>query len=237
MGKRGNVELLLALLGTSSGPGIDGETVTRRLSTGGRDMPRSTLLAHLLALESSGHVEVVRDNGYRFRLTNVGEDAAYALGPGEPLDVVLVMVDLVGFVAFTEEHGDVAAHQAARSLHDLADSSLHQAGGTLVKLLGDGFLGTVRAPHDGVNTVRRVAERCVRPDGQRWPVRAAVHRGRPIAYQGDLFGADVNLTARLCAAARPGELLMTAGPGTPDAEALDVRGLREPIKVTRTVLT
>ena len=236
MGKRGNVELLLALLGTSSGFGIDGDTIARRLADSGRVLPRSRLLAQLLALEASGHVEVLRNDGYKFRLTNVCEDTAYALGPGEPLDVVLVMVDLVGYVAFTEEHGDVAAHQAARTLHDVADSSLQRAGGTLVKLLGDGFLGTVRAPHDGVATVQRVAERCLRPDGQRWPVRAAVHRGRPISYQGDLFGADVNLTARLCAAARPGELLMTAEPGTPAAEPLDVRGLREPITVTRTVL-
>ena len=233
MGRGGNLELLLALLGTSTGDAIDGDTLARRLAAGGRVPPHATLLAQLLGLESSGHVEIVRTGGYRFRLTALGEDAAYELGPGDPIEVVLVMVDLVGFVAFTAEQGDQAAHRAARDLQDLADTTLHRAGGKLVKPLGDGFLGTVRTPADGVNAVRRVAEHCVRPDGRHWPLRAALHHGRPIAFRGDLFGADVNLTARLCSAARPGELVMTARPDAPGAEQLDVRGLNDPIAVTR----
>lgn len=225
--------MLLALLGTSTAESIDSDTLVRRLAAGGRAVPRSTLLSEVLGLEASGHVEIRRDDGYRFRLTPMGEDAAYAFGPGDPIDVVLVMVDLVGFVAFTAEHGDQAAHHAARELQDVADTTLHRAGGKLVKPLGDGFLGTVRAPADAVDTVRRVAERCIRPDGRTWALRAAVHRGRPIAYRRDLFGADVNLTARLCSAARPGELVMSAEPGTPHAEQLEVRGLPDPIAVIR----
>src|SRR4051812_41192102 len=128
------------------------------------------------------------------------------------------MVDLVGFVAFTEREGDQAAHHVARQLQDLADAELRRAGGALVKALGDGFLGTARTENEGVGAVRTVARQGLRPDGQSWPLRAAVHRGRPISYRGDLFGADVNLTARLCSAAQPGELVMTATANDPAHE-------------------
>jgi class 3 adenylate cyclase len=211
-------------------------TVSRRLETNGRGLTASRLLVQLLALEASGHVEVRREDGYRFALTPLGEDAAYELGPGDPIDVVLVMVDLVGFVAFTAEHGDSAAHHAARQLQDLGEAELRACGGKLVKPLGDGFLGTVRTATDGISVVRGVAQRCVRPDGRQWPVRAAVHRGRPISFRGDLFGADVNLAARLVTAAEPGQLVMTTTPAEPDSEPLAVRGLIEPIAVTRVVV-
>jgi class 3 adenylate cyclase len=232
-----HLELLLALLGTSPSTPVDGETVRGRLAAGGNEVATSRLLAQLLALEASGHLHVSREDGYRFGLTALGEAAAYELGPGDPIDVVLVMVDLVGFVRFTSEQGDSAAHQVARQLQDLGEAELRRAGGALVKHLGDGFLGTVSTQTEGVGIVRRVAQRCLRPDGDPWPMRAAVHRGRPISYRGDLFGADVNLTARLCSAARPGELVMTVAPGNAAAEALDVRGLDIPVAVTRMVLS
>lgn len=230
--RNSNLEVLFALLGTSAEGPIDGETVSRRLAASGRTMASSRLLTQLLTFEASGHVAVHREDGYRFALTPFGEETAYELGPGDPIDVVLVMVDLVGFVTFTAEQGDAAAHHAARQLQDLGDVELRRAGGKLVKPLGDGFLGTVRTPHEGVEIVRTVAKRCLRPDGRPWPLRAAVHRGRPISFRGDLFGADVNLAARLCSAAQPGQLVMTA-PGDSTAESLEVRGLNDPIKVMR----
>ena len=96
------------------------------------------------------------------------------------------MVDLVGFVSFTEAHGDSAAHHAARHLHDVGDIELRRVGGTIVKPLGDGFMGTATRSDAAIDAVRQVAHRCRRPDGERWPLRASVHRGRPIAFRGDL---------------------------------------------------
>jgi len=228
--------VLLALLGTSPAAPVDGETIRHRLAGAGHDLPASRLMVQLLGLEASGHLHIDRRDSHLFGLTPLGEAAAYELGPGDPVDVVLVMVDLVDFVRFTAEQGDTAAHHVARQLQDVGEAELRRAGGSLVKHLGDGFLGTVSTPTEGVGIVRRVAQRCLRPDGQPWPMRAAVHRGRPIAFRGDFFGADVNLTSRLCSAARPGELVMTVAPDHASAEALDVRGLSVPVAVTRMVL-
>lgn len=232
--KRGaRLDVLLALLGTRTDGAVDGATVDRRLQLAGHAPKPSALLAQLLALETSGFVAVDRTDGYRFALTDRGEATVYELGPGDPIDVVLVMVDLVGFVAFTAEHGDTAAHEAARRLHDVGDSELRRVGGKVVKPLGDGFLGTARTRDDAIRAVRNIAQRCPRPDGESWPLRAAVHRGRPIAFRGDLFGGDVNLASRLCAAAEPGQLVTTTSSDDPDAEQLDVRGLDDAIAVTR----
>ena len=232
--KRGKqLDVLLALLGTRTDGAVDGTMVTKRLELAGHQLAPAALLAQLLSLETGGLVQVDRSDGYRFALTERGEDTAYELGPGDPIDVVLVMVDLVGYVTFTAEHGDSAAHDAARRLHDTAELELKRGGGKLVKPLGDGFLGTVRTANDGIGAVRAIAHRCVRPDGDAWRVRAAVHRGRPISFRGDLFGADVNLAARLCAAAEPGELVMTACPDDPNAETIEVRGLADRVAVTR----
>src|SRR5436190_1414169 len=92
----------------------------------------------------------------------------------------------------------------------LGASAGRSVDGTIVKPLGDGFMGTATRSDAAIDAVRQVAHRCRRPDGERWPLRASVHRGRPIAFRGDLFGADVNLAARLCEAASPGELVTTA---------------------------
>src|SRR3954451_19580436 len=105
MGKASKLDVLLALLGSSSEYAVDGATLGRRLELAGHSTSASSLLTHLLALEATGLVEIRRDGGYAFALTMEGERSAYQLGPGDAIDVVLVMVDLVGFVSFTAEHG------------------------------------------------------------------------------------------------------------------------------------
>src|SRR3954471_17738366 len=90
------LDVLLALVG----PPVDGLTLSQRLEDAGKPRKAGQLLSELLALETSGHVSVERQDGrHRFSLTELGEESAGELGPGRPTDVVLVMADLVGFVA------------------------------------------------------------------------------------------------------------------------------------------
>src|SRR4051794_12777979 len=135
------LDVLLALLG--SGESIDGTEVARRMHDAGCPARASDILTVLLQLESTGHVRIRRGDQYQFDLTADGEDAAYALGPGAPADAVLVMCDVVGYVAYTDRHGDIAAHALAQRLLNAAERELTAVGGRLVKSLGDGFLGAV----------------------------------------------------------------------------------------------
>ncbi len=225
-------EVLLSLLGVGE-PGVVGGEVQARLADRGRRPATDVLLVALLRLEATGHVAVDRSSGLRFALTAAGRERAYELGGGRPVHLQLLMADLVGFVSFTSAHGDAAARAAAGALHRAASDAVRMGGGEVVKVMGDGFLAWLPPTTDPVPVVAAVAAGCDRPDGERWRLRAASHVGHPIRHRGDLFGNDVNLVARLCDAAGPGELLRSTTAG---GEDLVVRGLDVAVPVLRVAI-
>lgn len=226
-----STDALLALLDVAE-VGVPGHEVLRRLSARGKDTRADKLLVALLRLEDTGHVAIDRAAGMRFALTPKGRDRAYELGGGQPVHLQLLMADLVGFTAFTSTHGDVAGRAAAGALHQAASDAVRRGGGEVVKVMGDGFLASMPPSADPLPVVSAVAAGCERPDADLWQVRAASHVGHPIRHNGDLFGHDVNLVARLCAAAAPGELVRSHG-GSDHPEQLHVRGLDLPVPVWR----
>ena len=234
MGTKLGTEVLLALLDVGD-RGLGGAEVQERLAAHGKRPAADALLIALLRLETSGNVAVERGSQMTFALTPAGRDRAYELGGGQPVHLQLLMADLVGFVAFTSTHGDAAGRAAAGSLHQAASDAVRLSGGEVVKVMGDGFLAWLPPTADPVPVVTAVAAGCARPSGEPWLLRAASHIGHPIRHRNDLFGNDVNLVARLCDAAAPGELLRSTGGGEP--EQLDVRGFDAPVSVWRVALT
>lgn len=228
--------MLLALLGTDRTNRLSGDQLAARLHEAGCRTHPASLLGKLLGLETTGHVVVERSPSYSFGLTAEGQDVAYAAGPGTPVELVLVMADLVGFTAYTERCGDSSAHQASELLATVAEVELVGAGGRLVKPLGDGFLGALPPGAEAVDVLRRIRKRLVRPDGTAWAVHAGVRHGRPIQHRGDLFGSDVNLVARLCQAAGPDEVIVSGGPGAGERHELAVRGIDPAVAVYREAL-
>lgn len=238
MGKGLATDALLALLDVGP-PGIGGAEVQARIAEHGKRPGADALMIALLRLEGSGHVAVVRDGSMRFSLTDDGRNRAYEMGGGRPVHLQLLMADLVGYVAFTSTHGDTAARAAAGSLHRATSDAVRLSGGEVVKVMGDGVLAWLPPAADPVPVVTALWAGCELPTGERWQIRAASHVGEPIRHGGDLFGADVNLVARLCAAAAPGELVRTvpAANGSDAAERLSVRGLDAPVAVERVVIS
>lgn len=225
-------DILVALLEG----GCDGTALQDRLAAHGRTVAADSLLAALLHAERAGLVAVTRRAGYYFALTAAGEQAAAEAGDGTPTPTTLVMADLVGFVAYTEAAGDTAARDVARHFARSATQHLGATGGRIVKQLGDGVIGTVALEADPLPALRALAEDCRDLEGSSWKLRAAAHRGQPIHHRGDLYGRDVNLVARLCDLAAPGEALVTVPPGHPGSEPLQVRGVAEPVTVLREAL-
>ncbi|MEO7429783.1 MAG: adenylate/guanylate cyclase domain-containing protein [Acidimicrobiales bacterium] len=231
MGTKLGTEAMLALLDVGDA-GLGGSELQDRLAAVGRRPGADALLIALLRLETSGHVAVSRGASMMFALTAKGRERAYELGGGQPVHLQLLMADLVGYVAFTSAHGDAAGRAAAGSLHQAASDAVRLGGGEVVKVMGDGFLAWLPPSTDPVPVVTSVAAGCSQPSGEPWRLRAASHVGHPIRHRNDLFGNDVNLVARLCAAAAPGELVRsTGGHGTP--EQLVVRGIDAPVAVWR----
>jgi adenylate cyclase len=118
-------------------------------------------------------------------------------------------VDLCGFTRFTEVHGDEEAVAVLTGFRALVRDVGSEHGVRIAKWLGDGamFVST-----DGpalasalIELDRRAAE------AVDLPIRAGVSGGDVILFEGDDYiGNPVNLAARLCDLAAPGEVLATA---------------------------
>lgn len=117
------------------------------------------------------------------------------------------MVDLAGFTALTETHGDTEAADIATRFAEVARDNLAQ-GDTLVKTIGDAVLLASSDPYNGIALVKRLLSDCAALD-KFLAARSGLHHGPAAERAGDYFGSAVNLTARLAAQAGGGQALAT----------------------------
>jgi adenylate cyclase len=117
-------------------------------------------------------------------------------------------VDMAGFTALTEAQGDEDAADVATMFAEMTRAALGP-GDRLVKTIGDAVLVTSKDAAGGLTLIERLmTEAASEP---RLPsLRAGLHHGDAIARDGDVFGAAVNLAARVAAEAHPAEVLGTA---------------------------
>jgi len=108
-------------------------------------------------------------------------------------------VDLAGFTALTEAHGDLDAVDLLDRFVGLARESV-SAGDELVKTIGDAVMLASPGPGAAVAALAGLWERCSETSGFLLP-RAGAHHGPAISRDGDYLGATVNLAARVAAKA------------------------------------
>jgi class 3 adenylate cyclase len=119
-------------------------------------------------------------------------------------------MDLCGFTAFIANHGEYAAIDALSSFRSLTRELATRRGVRVAKWLGDGamLVGVGVGP-----TIAAAAELIARYEGHRLALRGGLAHGRVLIFDGDDYiGRPTNLAARLCQAARPGELLAVGYP-------------------------
>lgn len=128
-------------------------------------------------------------------------------GQAELANMALAFVDLAGFAAFTEAHGDIAAADIADQLVAIAKSAL---GGKdrLVKAIGDAVLLLSTDATAALILVQKIFEAC-EADARFPDLRAAVHYGPIVQRHADVFGATVNVAARIAGRAGGGQILLT----------------------------
>ena len=119
----------------------------------------------------------------------------------------LLMADLSGYTALTETHGALHASETVLRFGHMAEESL-EPGVTVVDRIGDQVLCA------GADTqaVLRCALRlfaAIEREPNFLRAQAGIHRGPVVEREGRLFGAPLNLTARLVAHARGGQVLCT----------------------------
>jgi class 3 adenylate cyclase len=81
----------------------------------------------------------------------------------------------------------------------------------VVKHLGDGWMAVFPDARSAVAAALDLHPRigALEAEGYRPRLRTGIHCGRPQALGGDYLGVDVNVTARVAEAARPGEALVS----------------------------
>lgn len=177
------------------------------LSTAG-DKP-SHLLARRVADAGPGR-PVARELG--LGAIQVWQALSEAQGRGRGQDAVAILfTDLVGFSDWALDAGDEAVLDLLRQVVRDGEAAICERGGTVVKRMGDGLMavfvdagGAVAAAHDAGARVAALEVRGYRPR-----MRAGVHFGRPRKLGGDYLGVDVNIAARVAAAASAGEVLVS----------------------------
>ncbi|MFH5210128.1 adenylate/guanylate cyclase domain-containing protein [Antrihabitans sp. NCIMB 15449] len=141
--------------------------------------------------------------------------------PGGHGSAAVVFLDMSGYTALTEVHGDERAADIAERLATFSAAALAD-GDRIVKTLGDAVLLTSRTARTALALIARILDTwTTRGDGV--PVlRGGVHYGPVVERNNDVFGATVNLAARVAAAAATDQILLTA----PVATAARAEGLR-----------
>jgi adenylate cyclase len=122
-------------------------------------------------------------------------------------------LDLCGFTDFTDEHGDDQAAEALHILRACVREAASNHGVRVDKWLGDGaMLVGVESP-PLLNAV--VEAKWALAEEAPLPMRAGLAVGRVMVFEGDDYvGRVVNLAAKLCDMAEPGQCLAPTSLGS-----------------------
>lgn len=116
-------------------------------------------------------------------------------------------VDLAGFSALTEAHGDTAAADLVERFTELVDQTL-AGDAQRVRTIGDAVFLVALEPRAALRMLDRLWAKAEASES--FPVlRAGLHHGEAVERGSDYFGSAVNIAARVTALAAGGQVLAT----------------------------
>ena len=122
--------------------------------------------------------------------------------------------DMRGFTAFAERHGNSAAADAVSRFLELARRAIARHRGSEINTEGDAihavFPSASSAVLCGLDIVDAAADLSAQDPQRPFGVGVGVHAGEAVETAEGYIGRAVNIAARLCAAARPGEVLVSS---------------------------
>ena len=158
----------------------------------------------------------------------------------------IMFTDMEGSTAQTQRLGDHAAMKVLRSHDSITRAALAAHRGVEVKHTGDGIMASFESVTDVLDCAIAVQQGVeahnseAASDDERFHVRIGIGAGEPLTERGDLFGAVVQLAARLCDSASPDRICLTESvrdlaigkrfPFGP-VEELDLKGFDDPVRV------
>ena len=189
-------------------------------------------------MTASTIIEVEQGNMASF----LGPSPAHPVGEAYAAPAVraILFTDICNSTAITQRHGDRAAMAMVRDHDQVIRSALEEYRGREVKHMGDGIMASFSSVTASVEAAVSIqTNMCRRNETAELPieVRIGISAGEPITDHEDLFGAAVQLAARLCSAASPAgiavsvavrELCIGKGFRFEDLGLLNLKGFPEP---------
>ena len=156
--------------------------------------------------------------------------------PDAGVEATFTFVDLAGFTALTETHGDDAAASLVVRFYDLIAAAA-TTDARLVSIVGDGAFLVSDDPASAVRMVERLVE-LARVEPNFPELRAGLHHGRAAERSGQFYGTAVNIAARIAGYARGGQVLCSStivpsinGALVHSIGLVAMKNLREPIEL------
>jgi peptide/nickel transport system substrate-binding protein len=126
-----------------------------------------------------------------------------------------LIADVRGYTLFTQQRGDDAAAKLAKRFSDIAREVLEARGGSVIELRGDEALCVFSSARQAIIAAADLQERFVDETAADveypLPVGIGLDAGEAVPLEGGYRGAALNLAARLCGHAGPGEILASRG--------------------------
>ena len=172
-------------------------------------------------------------------MDDVRTDAAAAAYRG------FLFSDLRGFTAFAERYGNSAAAAKVGRFLDIARTAIARHEGAEVKTEGDAIHAVFPSASSAVLCGLEIAEAAAQlgprePDGW-FDLGVGVHAGEAVETAEGYIGSAVNVAARLCSVARPGEVLVSSTVKGITQASIPVgfiakgrrrlKGIREPVEI------
>ena len=157
-------------------------------------------------------------------------------------EATFLFADLVGFTAFTENHGDEAAADLAETFCARVCELNEGHAAEEIKTLGDACMVRVPSTDCAVTLGLEIVE-AVGPLQGLPRVRVGIDSGTAVERRGDWFGSTVNRAARVVAVADEGSVLITeavraaapivSGVSYTRCGAKRLAGIKEPVQLYR----
>jgi class 3 adenylate cyclase len=177
------------------------------------------------------------------RLDSATADLTVASTLGTSAFRAILFTDMQDSTARTRELGDAAAMDLLRTHNRIIRDRLKAHDGREVKHTGDGFMvcfaSVSQAVECSIAILKNLAEHNQQNPSMPIHVRIGLTAGEPVEEDNDLFGATVQLAARLCAGAGTDSILVSGvvrdlclGKKLPfsDASEKEFKGFDQPVR-------
>jgi YVTN family beta-propeller protein len=172
-------------------------------------------------------------------------------GPAEAGIRTFLIADVRGYTRFTQEHGDEEAGALAAQFAELAREAVAGRHGQVLELRGDEALCVFSSARQALRAAVdfQARSRTSTDEGPVFPLGIGIglDAGEAVPIEGGYRGGALNLAARLCSLAKPGEILASEtvvglagrleGVRFVGRRPVRLKGMERPVRVTEVVPT